>query len=119
MYNAGKRKRYTLNTRSGAPLTRIEGVDIPPKYGPPREGDVRDSQADNTAAVRDLGHAPHSAWKKAEENVGLVPRARPLKLCRIGIVGGSMTYSDSDHDRSFILTSVTTFSWRVSPVSGR
>jgi len=58
MYNAGNGNRYTLN-QVWSTLTRIEGVDIPPKYGPPREGDVRDSQADTTAAVRDLGHAPH------------------------------------------------------------
>ena len=29
-----------------------------PSYAPPREGDVRDSQADTTAAQRDLGHDP-------------------------------------------------------------
>jgi nucleoside-diphosphate-sugar epimerase len=27
-------------------------------YAPPREGDVRDSQADTSAARRDLGHDP-------------------------------------------------------------
>jgi nucleoside-diphosphate-sugar epimerase len=33
-------------------------VTIPPVYGPPRAGDVRHSQADTAAAIRDLGHAP-------------------------------------------------------------
>jgi nucleoside-diphosphate-sugar epimerase len=57
VYNAGNGNRYTLNHVWGV-LQKIEGVAIPPVYGPPRAGDVRDSQADTTAAVRDLGHAP-------------------------------------------------------------
>jgi len=57
MYNAGNGNRYTLN-QVWRTLTGIEGIDIAPLYGAPREGDVRDSQADTTAAVRDLGHAP-------------------------------------------------------------
>jgi UDP-glucose 4-epimerase len=57
MYNAGNGNRYTLNYIWNE-LQKIEGVEIPAIYGPPREGDVRDSQADTTAAVRDLGHAP-------------------------------------------------------------
>jgi nucleoside-diphosphate-sugar epimerase len=39
-------------------LQKIEGVEIPANYGPPRAGDVRHSQADKCSAVRDLGHAP-------------------------------------------------------------
>jgi len=57
MYNAGNGNRYTLNQVWRA-LTRLEGVDIKPVYGPPRQGDVRHSQADTASAVRDLGHAP-------------------------------------------------------------
>ena len=57
MYNAGNGNRYSLNTVWDL-LQKIEGLRIPPNYGPPREGDVRDSQADTTAARRDLGHAP-------------------------------------------------------------
>lgn len=57
VYNAGNGNRYTLNM-VWETLQRIEGVTLPAKYGPPRAGDVRDSQADTTAAVRDLGHAP-------------------------------------------------------------
>lgn len=56
-YNAGNGGRYTLN-QIWAMLQAMEGVSIPPNYGPPRDGDVRDSQADTTAAKRDLGHAP-------------------------------------------------------------
>jgi len=57
MYNGGNGGRITLN-EAWALLQRFEGVEIPPKFGPDRAGDVRHSQADTTAAVRDLGHAP-------------------------------------------------------------
>lgn len=57
MYNAGNGGRYTLNGVWRL-LTALEGVSIDPVYGPERPGDVRHSQADVTAAVRDLGHAP-------------------------------------------------------------
>ncbi|HTP87863.1 MAG TPA: SDR family oxidoreductase [Bryobacteraceae bacterium] len=57
VYNAGNGCRYTLN-QVWAVLQKMEGVVIPPVYGPTRAGDVRDSQADTAAAVRDLGHAP-------------------------------------------------------------
>jgi UDP-glucose 4-epimerase len=57
VYNAGNGNRYTLN-EVWRELQRIEGVSIRANYRPPRAGDVRDSQADVTAAVRDLGHAP-------------------------------------------------------------
>jgi len=56
-YNAGNGNRYSLNL-VWRQLQEIEGVSIPAQYGPPREGDVRDSQADTTAARRDLGHDP-------------------------------------------------------------
>ena len=57
MYNAGNGYRYTLN-EVWRQLQAIEGVVLPAKYGPPREGDVRHSQADVTLARRDLGHDP-------------------------------------------------------------
>jgi nucleoside-diphosphate-sugar epimerase len=57
MYNAGNGGRYTLNFVWDT-LQKMEGVILPPKYGPPRAGDVRHSMADTTAAVNDLGHAP-------------------------------------------------------------
>jgi len=57
VYNGGNGNRYTLN-QVWATLQKIEGVEILARYGSPRAGDVRDSQADVTAAVRDLGHAP-------------------------------------------------------------
>ncbi len=63
VYNAGNGCRYTLN-ETWRLLCRIEGVDIQPEYGPPRPGDVRHSQADTTAAVRDLGHAPRFSFEE-------------------------------------------------------
>lgn len=57
MYNAGNGERYTLN-QIWSLLQKIEGVFIPANYGPPRPGDVRDSQADTAAAIRDLNHSP-------------------------------------------------------------
>ena len=54
VFNAGNGNRYSLN-EIWETLQRIEGVKIPANYGPTRAGDVRDSQADTTAAVRELG----------------------------------------------------------------
>ncbi len=64
VYNAGNGNRYTLNF-IWEELQKIEGVSIPAKYGPPREGDVRDSQADTALAVKELGHSPQFPIDKA------------------------------------------------------
>ena len=63
VYNGGNGGRITLN-QAWALLQEIEGVRIPAKFGPPRAGDVRDSQADTTLAVRDLGHAPRFSFEE-------------------------------------------------------
>jgi nucleoside-diphosphate-sugar epimerase len=63
MYNAGNGGRITLN-EAWALLEKIEGVRIAPKYGPPRAGDVKDSQADTTSACRDLGHDPKFTFEQ-------------------------------------------------------
>jgi UDP-glucose 4-epimerase len=63
MYNGGNGGRITLN-QCWALLQKLEGVDIPAVYGAPRAGDVRDSQADTTLAVRDLGHAPRFSFEQ-------------------------------------------------------
>ena len=57
LYNGGAGGRHTLN-HVWALLQQIAGVSIAPVYAPPRPGDVRHSQADTTAARRDLGYAP-------------------------------------------------------------
>jgi nucleoside-diphosphate-sugar epimerase len=62
-YNAGNGGRITLN-EAWALLQKLEGVEIAAEYGPPRAGDVRDSQADTTLAVRDLGHSPRFSFEE-------------------------------------------------------
>ena len=56
-YNAGTGNRYSLKYVWDL-LQKMEDAALPPEFGPAREGDVRDSQADITAARRDLGHEP-------------------------------------------------------------
>ena len=63
LYNAGNGGRITLN-QAWALVQKLVGVEIPAQYGPPRPGDVRDSQADTTAAIRDLGHAPRFSFEE-------------------------------------------------------
>jgi UDP-glucose 4-epimerase len=63
LYNGGNGGRITLN-QAWTLVQRLEGVELPATYGPPRPGDVRDSQADITAAVRDLGHAPRYSFEE-------------------------------------------------------
>jgi UDP-glucose 4-epimerase len=63
MYNAGNGGRITLN-QAWQLVQELEGIAISPEYGPPRAGDVRDSQADIMAVVRDLGHAPRFSFEQ-------------------------------------------------------
>lgn len=63
VFNAGNGNRYTLN-ETWRLLQKIEGVELPAKYGPPRSGDVRHSQADTNAAVRELGHKPKFTFEQ-------------------------------------------------------
>ena len=63
LYNGGNGGRITLN-QAWALVQRMEGVEIPAIHAAPRAGDVRDSQADTTAAVRDLGHAPRFSFEE-------------------------------------------------------
>jgi nucleoside-diphosphate-sugar epimerase len=63
VYNGGNGGRITLN-HAWELLQQIEGVRVPAVYGSPRAGDVRDSQADVTSAVRDLGHAPRFSFEE-------------------------------------------------------
>ena len=63
VYNAGNGGRITLN-QAWALVQKLQGVEIPAHFGPPRRGDVRDSQADTVAAARDLGHAPRFSFEE-------------------------------------------------------
>ncbi len=62
-YNGGNGGRVTLN-QAWALLQELEGIKVPAVYEPPRPGDVRHSQADTTAAVRDLGHSPRFSFEE-------------------------------------------------------
>ena len=63
VYNGGTGSRRTLN-EVWALLQKIESVQITPTYGPPRVGDVKHSQADLTAARRDLGYEPRVSFEE-------------------------------------------------------
>jgi UDP-glucose 4-epimerase len=63
VFNAGNGDRYTLN-QTWQLLQQIESVSLPAKFGPPRSGDVKHSQADTTAAVKELGHAPRFSFEQ-------------------------------------------------------
>ncbi len=63
VYNGGHGGRITLN-EAWSQLQKIEGVTIPANYGPPRMGDVRDSQADTARARRDLGLDPQFTFEE-------------------------------------------------------
>ena len=57
VYNGGAGGRVTI-AETWELLQRIGGARLAVKYGPPRQGDVRNSQADVSAAQRDLGYVP-------------------------------------------------------------
>jgi len=63
MFNGGNGCRISLN-QAWELLQKLEGVTIPPKYGPDRAGDVKHSQADTTSAVAELGHAPKYSFEE-------------------------------------------------------
>jgi UDP-glucose 4-epimerase len=62
MYNGGNGGRITLN-QAWALLQKLASVEITPLYSKFRAGDVRDSQADTTMAVCELGHAPRYSFE--------------------------------------------------------
>lgn len=63
VFNAGNGNRYTLN-QTWELLQKITGVNLEAEYGPAREGDVRDSQADTTLARLELGHDPQFTFEE-------------------------------------------------------
>lgn len=63
VYNAGNGGHYTLN-QVWHLLQQISGVTLPAHYGPPRSGDIRDSQADISAAIRDLGYKQQVSFEE-------------------------------------------------------
>ncbi len=63
VYNVGTGSRYTLN-QTLAMLAKIIGVEPRAEYTALRAGDIRDSQADITAARRDLGYDPKVTFEE-------------------------------------------------------
>lgn len=57
VFNVGTGSRFTLN-QTIALLQKITGNKAAAKYESPREGDIRDSQADISAARKTLGYNP-------------------------------------------------------------
>jgi len=56
-FNVGTGARISLN-RTLELLRKISGKHLQAKYDPPREGDIRDSQADISRAKQSLGYEP-------------------------------------------------------------
>jgi nucleoside-diphosphate-sugar epimerase len=63
VYNIGNGVRITIN-EAWRLLQKFEGLDIPPQYAPPREGDIRHSQADITAAAAGLDYSPRFSFEE-------------------------------------------------------
>ena len=63
VFNVGTGNRYTLNHTLQL-LGEISGMPAYAKYGPPREGDIRDSQADIAQARQILGYNPDVGFEE-------------------------------------------------------
>lgn len=66
VFNIGTGDRYTLNQTLDI-LRRVSGKNLQAKYEPPREGDIRDSQADITAARQVLAYEPTIRFEEGLE----------------------------------------------------
>jgi UDP-glucose 4-epimerase len=65
-YNVGTGRRVNLLDLVAC-LNRLLGTNIAPAHGPVRLGDIRHSQADITAARRDLGYEPSYSFEAGLE----------------------------------------------------
>jgi nucleoside-diphosphate-sugar epimerase len=66
-FNIGTGNRYTLNQTLGF-LEKITGRPARAKYAAPREGDIRDSQADIGLAEKTLGYNPRFGFEEGLKN---------------------------------------------------
>ncbi|MEZ5363293.1 MAG: SDR family oxidoreductase [Bryobacterales bacterium] len=57
LYNCGTGRRVSL-LEVWEIMQRVEGVELPPRFGPARSGDVEHSEADISRARSELGFAP-------------------------------------------------------------
>jgi nucleoside-diphosphate-sugar epimerase len=63
VFNVGTGNCYTLNQTLQL-LARISGKPVQAKYAPPREGDIRDSQASIALAQEKLGYNPRVGFEE-------------------------------------------------------
>ncbi len=63
VFNVGTGNRFTLNHTLQL-LEKISGKPAKPKYDPPRNGDIRDSQADIALARKLLGYQPSIGFEE-------------------------------------------------------
>ena len=63
VFNIGTGSRFTLN-QTLALLGKITSRNLAAKHDPPRSGDIRDSQADISAARKVLGYAPNIGFEE-------------------------------------------------------
>src|SRR6266849_459068 len=63
VFNIGVGERFSLN-QTVALLSKISGKNLEVKYDPPREGDIRDSQADISQAREFLGYEPQVSFEE-------------------------------------------------------
>ena len=63
VFNVGTGGRFTLN-QTVALLGKISGNELKPKYEPPRDGDIRDSQADISQAKQYLEYDPQVGFEE-------------------------------------------------------
>lgn len=82
VYNGGNGGRITLN-QAWTLVQKLEDVELAAQYGPERAGDVHDSQADTTAAVRDLGHAPQFSFAEGMRRTLAWYRASSAAAARV------------------------------------
>jgi nucleoside-diphosphate-sugar epimerase len=66
VFNVGTGDRYSLNQTLEI-LRGLSAKKLPAKYEPAREGDIRDSQADITAARELLGYEPTVRFEEGLE----------------------------------------------------
>ncbi len=66
VFNVGVGGRFSLN-HTIALLNKISGKKLEAKYEPPRDGDIRDSQADISQARDLLGYEPQVAFEEGLE----------------------------------------------------
>jgi nucleoside-diphosphate-sugar epimerase len=78
VFNVGTGGRVSLNQVLRV-LGRISGKPLEAKYEPPREGDIRDSQADISAARECLGYEPKVLFEEGLERTFDWYRSLPRK----------------------------------------